>query len=499
MAEIQNKFTSDDAEVNRSLENLQKQMAKLREEAAKGNEESKKHHHEMREILKEGKELILGAVPALWTVKGAADFVTEAYKEQRERIREAAHEHRDYANSVVRDLAKIGEAHKADEIEEALGNIAGTPRELARKMRSAAADRMAGVAGGTEKSLAITRALGPVSGLVEPELAAGIAGGAESAFGGKVDAANFGLRAMAAAGGSASQLPDLFGRVQQLVSAGMSPEQATALAIEDLRQNQSPKALTSLAESIDKDVKKVKPTATAKGATKFGHPQRFEPLSPTDQAVNRFADADRAERLRLLMSDRLTRRGVMGDTGALAFEQFDMDRLSATEQQLGTGGAAEEMLKGAASTKAGRGLLVGQIESKRHEDAKERLAAQGSHRERLEANIQAEQDASGYNWLERGIAGLYRSVGTTALTPFMGEDQAALAVAGGSRFDNPDNPLRRGAEATSGNSAMSAEGLVEALRSNTEALKENTQAVEPGEAPPARRVFVPTGRHEEPR
>ncbi|HEY4760949.1 MAG TPA: hypothetical protein VIH42_10255 [Thermoguttaceae bacterium] len=111
-----------------------------------------------------------------------------------------------------------------------------------------------------------------------------------------------------------------------LTAAGMEPETAMAMMISGMKAGQvRAGAVISAAEAIDKEWKKEKP----KGA----------PLTAEQKAKNRFATADKAERLRLLHQDKEVREAILGDQ-ALQFVQVRPEDYSKIAQELKTAESA---------------------------------------------------------------------------------------------------------------------------------------------------------------
>lgn len=404
MAQVKTVFTSDDKEVARALDKLNAAMEKLRKENAELRNETKKHHSEFKEGLKEASIAFVPLLGQLHSVEGAIDFIRDGYREWRAEIREANAEHNKLSADIIRSLVQIGQMRNADRVERALSELGGfTTKEEGAQI-------FAGVTGGAPnvgigRQLAVTRAIAPAAGegRLDPVRLGQIAGAFAGSFQGRTpeQIGNLAIRAQQAAGISAGQLgdPGFLRAVQGLVAAGMSPEQALAMGVEDLRQNQSPKALLALAGAVTGEIKPVEQKR------KRGH---AVPFTPAEAAQNALAalPAGSAERLRMLLNDPNAQQAMLGDIGALGMAQLDRQAIAGMSTEFGRPGAAKEILEQLQTTGGGQRVLGRAAAGVRAEEGKEVLAKQGDDVAAARQALQTALNSNNVGFIDRMIANL---------------------------------------------------------------------------------------------
>jgi len=359
---------------------------------------------------------LVSALGGITSVIGVVALCKSAYGEWQEMILGMGRTHKEFVDNLIADLARGRDAASAAQISAWLKTVPGvTPNEARQIFGGATA---AGPVEGLERRQELTGAAAAAAPLEEGRL------GEWGTLVGKVGRIAPGRSAQATAG-LALKLQQLAGQhVEQLTGdkfmraistlkqAGVSEEESMAQMLVGLEQGQGrPGALISAAEAIDKEMKVIKPTRS------------HRVLTAEEKVKNRFAQADAAERQRLLQSDKEIRQVILGDQ-AIMYAQIDPRRVAARAGELRaaqqgdfigaqvtaiqTGPEGLEGKQSRAAALAFRPLQAGNREL-------------GSYRERLDRAMQEDFKTQGW------YAGLIESMKIGILKRTMDRPDRALA------------------------------------------------------------------------
>jgi hypothetical protein len=337
---------------------------------------------------------LIGALGGITSVVGVVASLKAGYAEWREEIGRLAEKHTEFVNSFIRDMARSRDAAAAPRISAWLKTIPGVIPDEARQIF--AGTTAAGPTVDLERRQKLTAAAASAVPLEEGRLEewGTLVGKVGRMAPGRTAEATAGLalKLQQLAGQHVDQLTgDKFMRaVSTLKKAGIPEEEAMAQMLVGLEQGQGrPGALISAAAAIDKEMKVIKPTR--------GH----RVLTDKEKAENRFAQAGRAERLRLLQSDKGIREAILGDQ-AIMYAQVDAKTVASRTGELRaaeSGGYLADQV--AAIQKSSEGM-EGKIAREQKLETYSNQAGDreiGTRLERAELRFQAYQ--AGKPWYDR--------------------------------------------------------------------------------------------------
>lgn len=326
-------------DVTEKLFKLEQQNLRLIEQNKRLAQESRRAHKESKDGIAQVngflqaqvgdlKNVALGLVGGGGVV-GAVTAAINAYSQWQEELKGLGKEHHEFSERLVADLMRSRDAMQAPEIE-AWGRAQagrGATEEQAQRLLAGVTSEMQAEPLARRKALAegLMPALPILPGQGEQAEVAKIAG----QFGGmfpeksprEIAGLAIGLRQMPEVSAETLTGDSLQRVVSTWQKAGLSGEEAVARLLVGVEKGQRrPGALMAAAEAVDKRMDEIKPT-------------RGRRLTPEEQAKNRFAQAEPAERIKMLDTDREVRDAVLGDQGLL-FAQIGGDEVAAKLRQM---------------------------------------------------------------------------------------------------------------------------------------------------------------------
>lgn len=330
---------------------------RLAQESKKGTQEAKTGFDHLDATMSRGISTAQSMAATIIGIGSAAAVVGQlktAYSDWLQTIQKLGEAHHKFAEDLVKDLARGTNAANATEIASFLKRVPGVKPDEARQLFAGV--QAAAPWADLEQQKAQTVAAAGAAVLQQGrlgEFGTLVSKVGQMAPGRSAEAtAGLALKLQQLAGQHIEQLAgDKFMRaVSTLKAAGVPEEDAMAQMLVALEKGQGrPGALISAAEAIDKQMEPIK---TSRGK---------RVLTAEDQANNRFAAADRGERLRLLQTDKAVREAVLGDQ-AIMYGQIDPTRVAARAGELRdaqAGGFIAGQIQQIAASPEGAEVVVG--------------------------------------------------------------------------------------------------------------------------------------------
>lgn len=351
-SDLRFKFEGDASKLEAELDKLERRYAQLKEQMKRIQQEEGTYSTGLEKTLAG----LTRKATAFLSVGAAAGAVTAAYREHVRLLEEISQKADEAAKRQVQifaasgDLARLGEV--APEAREAFGAVSAAGANLGFSRRAALARELAKLA--------------PLQQDVQQQ--GGLAAALAEMFPGTKpgDIADLLVSVQAQAKGQAGAIaggPSKLA-VQALGRAGMAPEQALAFALEGLTQDLPEKLIEKLGVAVSD--RGLEPIAG-----------RGRPLTAEEQLFNRYVAAAPTERLRLIQSEPLLQRRLLGEVATDRLKNLDANRIADRERQLReaqTKDLAQAQLRELSKTREGTKVLLSEQLERDKKQAEAELA-----------------------------------------------------------------------------------------------------------------------------
>lgn len=478
---VRTKFSSDDRDVQKALDRMVQKTEQLTDKNRQLAQQSRQASDETTSMFDQGTQGAITMLGGLFSVQTAIQQVTQATEQWRQEMEQLGQESRRTSDNLVEVLAGTGDLAQLPQVQATLRGLQGVTETEATQLFGAVSGAAPTVDQQRRLEVTAQAARAGLAG-VDLEQFGTIAGGLARIDETRTaeDVADLAFALQADAGSEVGKIANrrTLAAVQAISqTTGLSQEQAFGFALESLRQTGRAETVTSIATAIQRDVD-------------VRQPSRGRPLTEEDEAFNRFAQADAAERLEMIFQDPQIARQFVGGEQATRLALFDRERISQFGERF-TAAQREDLLTQTVNQVARSEAGAERIERRLREAETEDELQNTADRERRIANARefvddmARQNLSDIELIRRNadpLFALQRRFG--GLSP---EQEIGQAVLRG------DVTAEQAVEFTGRTSGLAPSGTlgaagsnnaVEAIREQTETIREQTETIRQGQRNP---------------
>lgn len=360
MANVRTTFTSDDKDVQKALERMNRQTAKLTAENRKLRSQtkavgraSKRTGDTQNRALTSGIANVAKLTAGYLSLQKILGAVNRELTALVQRQKAFAGEGEAFSKEFIQEVGLTGDLAKAREVQTAIEALPDATRRQGLKAFagfSAGAPKLA-----LQKRLRATREvarLAPIKSAEQLEQVGLIAAqigqiSPEKNVEEQVEVAEF-IRGRAGRNVTSLARRGSLRALASLKQVGLSSDEATALMLEALEANIRPSSFDTLVGRLTEKMDVAKPA-------------RGEALSPEDRARNRFAALAPRERLNALFADRNLAREILGSTVGTQFsliKQRDVTQTAREIARIQRGDFLGDILEAAGKSRAGQEVAL---------------------------------------------------------------------------------------------------------------------------------------------